>query len=113
MLTIEELKKLGADTDDGLQRCMNDEGFYLGLVKTVLEDESGFEKLKTAVREGDLDSGFEAAHSLKGLYANLSLSNLFEPVSEMTEELRARNDIDYSGYISRIEEILAAYRALL
>ena len=32
-MTIEELKAYGADTDAGLQRCMNNESFYLRLVK--------------------------------------------------------------------------------
>ena len=32
MLTVEKLKEYGADTGEGLNRCMNNEAFYLRLV---------------------------------------------------------------------------------
>ena len=48
MITIEGLKALGADTDSGLVRCLNNEAFYLKLVKMALED-GNYEKLKEAV----------------------------------------------------------------
>ena len=32
MLTIEKLRTFGADVDEGLARCMNNEGFYLRMV---------------------------------------------------------------------------------
>ena len=119
MLTLEGLQKLGADTNDGLQRCVNDEGFYLGLVDEVLRRDD-FDELKSALDAGDIEGAFEKAHTMKGVYANLSLDSLCKPVSEITEILRAEKDVaengsdtDYSEYISRIGEMLEAYRALL
>ena len=63
-MTIEELKAYGADTDAGLQRCMNNESFYLRLVKMIPGDDN-FRKLKEALEGGNLDAAFEAAHALK------------------------------------------------
>ena len=87
MLTIEKLKELGANTDEGLTRCMNNEQFYFRLIGKAMSDNS-FEKLKTAVETGDLDTAFELAHALKGVLGNLSLTPIYEPVSKLTEMLR-------------------------
>ena len=112
MLTIDNLKSLGANTEEGLARCLGKEDFYLRMVSMALADD-GFEKLQAAVQNGDLNEGFERAHALKGVLSNVSLTTLSEPVSEITEELRARNNIDYSALLSRIDEELKKYRALL
>lgn len=103
MLTVEGLKAWGADTAQGISRCMGNEGFYLGFVPRVLADEN-FDKLAAAIGEHDLDAAFAAAHSLKGTLGNLSLTPLYEPVCEMTELLRARTDTDYAPYLKTIAE---------
>ena len=103
MLTIEELKKYGANTDEGLKRCVNNEALYLRLVKMVLNND-GFQKLEDAINAHDLDAAFQAAHGLKGIAANLSLTPLLTPVSEVTELLRARQEADYLKYLSIIKE---------
>lgn len=104
MLTIEKLKAFGADTDEALARCMNNEQFYLMLVNKVLGADS-FERLDAAVCAGDLDETFAIAHTLKGSLGNLSLTPLFDAVAEMTELLRAKTDTDYAPYIDRIKSL--------
>ena len=101
MLTIDALNAFGANTDEGLGRCFDNEGFYLKLVK-VVPDEKNFDALKEAVDRGDLAAGFEAAHALKGVLANLSLTALMEPASEITENLRAGKQIDYDPLIEKL-----------
>ncbi|MBQ9662859.1 MAG: Hpt domain-containing protein [Oscillospiraceae bacterium] len=103
MLTIEKLRAYGADVDEGLGRCMNNEAFYLRLVNMALDD-AGFERLRLAVENGDKKESFEAAHALKGMLGNLSLSPLFDPASEMTELLRAGKDEDYQAWWEKIRE---------
>lgn len=110
-MTVEELKALGANTEEGLARCMNNEDFYLRLVKMALADD-GYARLRAAVEAHDLDEGFERAHALKGMLGNVSLTNLVEPVIEMTEALRAREDRDYSGLLDKMDEELEKLRAL-
>ena len=50
----------------------------------------------------DLDTAFEVAHALKGIYANLSLTPLLTPTSEITELLRARTKTDYTALLAEI-----------
>ena len=109
MLTIENLRAWGANTEEALRRCMNNEAFYLGLVSRAMQDDS-IGKLKEAVEAGDLERGFELAHALKGTMGNLALTPIDAPVSEMTELLRASADADYQSYL---DKILAARNEML
>ena len=87
MLTIEAMEQLGANTKEGVARCMGSADFYLRMVKLALADQ-GYENLKQAVEEGDAKAGFEAAHALKGVLANLAITPILTPVTEATEILR-------------------------
>ena len=111
MLTIESLRNFGADTAQGLGRCMNNEAFYLRLVNMGLDD-ANFGRLEAAVQNGDRKAAFEAAHALKGVLGNLSLTPLYEPVSELTELLRADRDADYPAILAGIREKREALLAL-
>ena len=102
-MTIDMLTTYGANTKEGLQRCMNNESFYLRLVKMIPGD-TNFQKLYDAVDTGDLASAFEAAHAIKGSTGNLALTPIFVPVSEITELLRARTETDYSAFIDAIRD---------
>ena len=65
--------------------------------------------LKESIESGDLNAAFEAAHALKGITGNLALVPLYEPIVEITELLRARQEIDYtdllSGILTKKEEL--------
>ena len=101
MLTVESLRAWGANVDEGLGRCLNNETFYLTLVKKALQDPA-FGKLDDACGSGDLDGGFEAAHSLKGMMANLALTPILRPVEKITELLRGRTVTDYGPLLAEI-----------
>lgn len=101
MLTLDALREIGVKPEEGLSRCMNNEEFYLSLVKRVAGDD-GFQKLKDAVEAGDLETGFEAAHALKGVLGNLSLTPLYDSVVEITELLRSRTEMDYAPMLETI-----------
>ena len=103
MLTIDGLRAYGANVDEGLTRCFNNEDFYLKLVG-MLNNETNFDRLSEAVDAGDLDAAFEAAHALKGVLGNLSLTPAYDKVCEITELLRARTDMDYSALMAEIRE---------
>ena len=104
MLTIQKLEEFGADVKDGLERCLDDEEFYLELIHSSWE-RSHYERIDAAIRAGDLDEAFEAAHALKGVLGNLALTPIYEPVSELTEHLRAGDtSADYAGYLKKIWE---------
>ncbi|MBO6114958.1 MAG: Hpt domain-containing protein [Lachnospiraceae bacterium] len=112
MLTIDALKKYGANVEEGLTRCINNEALYLRLVGTVV-DEKNFDKLRNALEEGNPDEAFEAAHALKGVLGNLALTPIYDKVVEMTELLRARTDMDYSALETEIENKREELRSLM
>ena len=112
MLTVETLKELGANTDEGLARCMNNEAFYLRMVGMGLGD-AGFGKLEDAISRGDFKAAFEEAHALKGIMTNLSLTPISKPVSELTDLLRPQQPVECQALLEEIKEQYAKYKALL
>lgn len=101
MITVEKLKGFGADTDKGLAMCMGNENLYLRLVGSV-PSEKRFDELGEAIKAGNLDAAFDAAHALKGVLGNLSLDPLYDKVSEITELLRGRTEADYEKYMTEL-----------
>lgn len=111
MLTIESLKAFGANTEEGVARCVNNEAFYIRMVGKAVVDPN-FDKLSTSVASGDLDAAFEAAHALKGILGNLSLTPVLEPVKTITELLRSKENADYASLVNEIIEKKNALAAL-
>jgi HPt (histidine-containing phosphotransfer) domain-containing protein len=101
MITIEKLNTFGANTAEGLGRCFGNEALYLKLVATI-PGEVNFDKLKSALEAGDLENAFLAAHALKGVLGNLSLTPLYTKVAEVTELLRGKTAMDYSASLAEI-----------
>lgn len=48
-------------------------------------------QLTEAMEAGDVETAFRAAHTLKGICANLGFKSLFEVSHDITEALRAGN----------------------
>ena len=103
MLTLKELEDFGVDVKEGLNRCMNNEGFYLKMVKMGVSNEY-FDSLGKYLESGKLDEAFEAAHALKGVIGNLALSPIYDPLAELTELLREKQEGDYAGIYKTIKE---------
>ena len=103
MITVEKLKELGCNTDEGLQRCLGDAELYLEFLPDALKKER-YTTLEQLIMEKNLDEAFKAAHALKGVLANLSLDPLLDPVMKITELLRSRTDTDYSQLLSEMWE---------
>lgn len=111
MMTLDALRAFGANVDEGLNRCMNMEAFYLKLVNS-LNGDTRVNELKASLDAGDLDKAFEHAHALKGVYGNLSLTPLYNPIQEITELLRTRAAADYGPLMDRILAEKARFDAL-
>ena len=111
MLTLDALKTYGANVNEGMTRCMNNEQFYFRMIGLVLKDTS-VEKLEKALTEQDLTAAFEAAHALKGVVGNLALDPIYQPATELTELLRAGKEGDYAAYLAQIKEAFSALAAI-
>ncbi len=103
MLTVDALRAYGADVTTGLARCVNRDSLYLRLVKMVPSND-GFAKLEAALAAHDYEAGFQAAHGIKGAVTNLALDPLSKPVIEITEHLRAKEEMDYQPLLKEILE---------
>ena len=111
MITLEQLRAWGADVDDAMPRCLNNEAFYLRLVGKAVE-EPAFDRLRETLEAGDLDKAFEQAHALKGVTGNLALTPIDKPVRGITELLRSRTDMDYGPLLAEILSQRDALREL-
>lgn len=112
MLTIEKLNEYGVNTKEGITRCANNEALYLKLVNTIPSNPS-FNLLYSSINNNNLDLAFQYAHGLKGILSNLSLEPILSPVIEITEHLRNKDKIDYSSYLTKIEEMRKKLEDLL
>ncbi|WP_035773123.1 Hpt domain-containing protein [Butyrivibrio sp. VCD2006] len=100
-MTIDSLKAFGANTEEGLERCMGMEDFYLEMIELGISDER-FDNLGGFLKDGNLDEAFETVHALKGVIGNLALTPLYETINEITEHLRARESMDYGPLYEKL-----------
>ncbi len=105
-MTLDALKAFGANTAEGMGRCLNNETFYLKMVAMTLAD-GNFDLLKTAMDAGDIRGAFAAAHSLKGTTGNVALTPIYEPVCALTDLLRGK-DASVEGGDALVEQIMTA-----
>ena len=112
MLTLDALRDWGANVDEGMARCLNNEAFYMRMLKLQLA-ESTFDALEQAIAVGDARAAFNAAHALKGAVGNLSLTPIYDPVCEITEKLRGQNIMpDVSEPYEKMARALASLQAM-
>lgn len=89
MSLTEELKSLGADVEEGLDRVMGDQDLYnmmLGMFLGAVEEHAIAPEEFDA---GDLDGLIKKVHTLKGVTGNLALTPLFDGYTETLVSLRA------------------------
>jgi len=110
-MTLDDLEAYGANTQEGLQRCMGVKSLYLRLVESI-KTEDRFDRLAQAIDEGRLSDAFDAAHALKGVLGNLSLTPLQRPMEEITELLRNQTPADYKTLVEQILTERDRFRAL-
>ena len=99
-MTVEKCYEvMKGDYKDALSRLITDERIKKFLVK-LLSDNS-FTQLCDAMEKKNMEEAFRAAHTLKGVSKNLSLTALAYSSSNLTEALR-----DRSEYGEDLEELL-------
>jgi len=81
---------IGADYSDVFSRLRTDERIQRFLLK-VLEDGS-YELLVKSLEERNMEEAFRAAHTIKGICMNLSLTGLYQSSQALTEALRNRKE---------------------
>ena len=85
----EVYEKIGGDYDDVVRRLMGEKLVRKFLLKFL--DDKSYADLERTLSEGDYKEAFRAAHTLKGVCANLGFTQLFKVSRDITEELRGGN----------------------
>ncbi len=100
-MTLDSLKAYGANVDEGLERCMGMEDFYIEMIELGINDKL-FDDLGPLLKDDRLDDAFETVHALKGVIGNLALTPLYETINDLTEHLRARERMDYKPLYDKL-----------
>ena len=81
-------------------------------VRKFLDDQS-YAQLAAAMEEGNHDDAFRAAHTLKGVAANLSFTKLRASACDLTELLRAPADTIPPEAAPLLEAVTRDYEATI
>ncbi|MDR1286174.1 MAG: Hpt domain-containing protein [Treponema sp.] len=76
--------------DEGLRRVMNNAGLYVKLL-AKFRNETSLDEISASLEAGDYEKARTAAHTVKGLAANLSLIELFEKTRDLESQIRAKS----------------------
>lgn len=88
-MTIRECyEEMGGNYDEVISRLRTDERVLKFLIKVA--DDGSYELLRKSLEERNVPEAFRAAHTLKGICLNLSLTRLGESASQLTEALRGK-----------------------
>jgi len=103
------------DVQEGTKRVMNNIKLYVKLLGKFKEDKS-LENIENALGSGDTAGAQSAAHTFKGLTANLSLTELYKQSMELESQIKSGSvkneqlllvkDI-YSQTITEIDKVTA------
>jgi len=85
---IEDVALLGADTEEGLSRCMDNPKLYERMLKKLPKVVNEV-PVMPYVESGDLDTALSNAHTLKGVVGNLSLIPLYDNYTEIVNLFRS------------------------
>lgn len=109
---LEDLRNENCDVDGAMERCLNDESFYLSCLKEVFKD-TNFEKIGIEIKKGNIDTVFECSHSLKGVVGNLGITPLYNKLIEIVNDLRNGNTTNIERTFEDIIEIRNKFASII
>jgi len=91
------------DVDDALKRVGGNMGLYKKLLGRFI-DGNHIEELEVFLKSGNMEEATRAAHSIKGVAANLSLQKIRFISAELETSLKEGTD-----YTNTLEELKTSY----
>jgi HPt (histidine-containing phosphotransfer) domain-containing protein len=91
--------------DEGVKRVMNNAKLYVKLL-TKFKADTNLDELNAAFGADDLEKAQVQAHTIKGIAANLSLSELFKQILELETQIKAKS-VD-PAQIETVKTVFAA-----
>ena len=108
-MNLEELYiNLHGDYADAKARLMSDRLVEKFVLK--FPSDPSMQELRDAVASGDNASAFRAVHTLKGVAANLSFTELRKAASDLTEQLRGCDKPADEKLLRKVED---AYKLVI
>lgn len=106
----QKLEENGADVEGTLHRFMGNGALFLKFL-LKFKDDQNFVLLRNSIEQKDYEEAFKAAHTLKGVSANLGLTPICDSASKLTELLRgkAASEIEIDKVLQEKEELEASY----
>lgn len=98
----DELLQGGIDYADAMDRFGGNAELFERLALKFLDDPH-FEALERSLSEGNVETAYHEAHSLKGVAGNLSFKDLYEAASRLSEALK-------SGDLSAAQDLIPSTR---
>lgn len=97
-------QKIGGNYDDVMNRLRTDERIKKFLTKVA--DDQSYNNLCENLKNGNMEEAFRAAHTLKGVCLNLSLTRLYNSASAMTEALRGKTEYlpEFDALLQKVSE---------
>ena len=100
----QQLIDAGVDVDSGMERFMGNKDLLMRFLRKFPGDDN-YRNIISGLESGDYETAFRAAHTLKGLCGNLSLTKLQGIVSEQTELLRAEKWEEAKALMPQVTEV--------
>ncbi|MCM1121161.1 MAG: hypothetical protein NC416_01120 [Eubacterium sp.] len=110
MSLLEELKDLGVNIEEGLERVMDDEPLYETMLGMYIDKVDSNPIALEDFEGDDLETLISRVHILKGLTGNLAMTPLFEGYVQALDLLRSGNPADAK---KEYERILPAQAAII
>ena len=108
-----QLEAAGIDVASALERMMGSEALLERLLGKFLDDPQ-YPALRAALEAGDMERAVSAAHTLKGVCGNLSMTELYGLFTRQVDALRAGDLPLAHGIMAEIapvyEQVTAAIR---
>ena len=76
------------DFDGGVKRVMNNAKLYVKLL-TKFRNDTKLDDIETSIAEGNLEKAKAATHTIKGVAANLSLTELFNQSLALETQIKS------------------------
>ncbi|MDR0322561.1 MAG: Hpt domain-containing protein [Treponema sp.] len=105
------------NVEDGSKRVMNNIKLYVKLLAKFKDDQS-LPAIETAIAEESIEKAQPLVHTLKGLSANLSLTELFNQTLELETQMKAgtinRDQLTlvkdiHSKTLAEIDKVISKY----
>ena len=108
-MNADALRAAGVDVEDALARMMGSEALLERLLRKFADDESCARLLEAAEKD-DAEAGLAAAHALKGVSGNLSLTRVYELTARQCELIRGG---DWPAARELVDDVVAEHDALV